>query len=165
MRRYMHRWLREPHPSEEELFLAFDASLPARDFEHVRAHLDQCWDCRTKWEQWNAARSDYMLYKHGVQEQVAAPPRNWAQFQVRLNALAADMNSSESPSMVGRLARYLSLDSKTSSYAWAGFAGAVAILVIALWVAIGVHRSAPIIAGDVLRKSEANERTELLRVK
>jgi len=76
------------HLDEELLFQAFNGSASAGESQFVAEHLEHCWRCKEKWENWSQARSDYMYYKHLVQEQVAAPPKNWASFSTRLRNLS-----------------------------------------------------------------------------
>jgi len=159
-----HRWSsQQAHPSEEQLFRAFDADLTQIEADNIRAHVDKCWECRAKWDVWSNARSDYMLYKHEVQHNVATPPANWAPFQLRLMRLAEELDAKKEQRRARALVKFFQTLTAVP-YLRASIAGVIAILLVVVsWDVVG-HRKAPTAnASEVLQRAAANEHAELLR--
>lgn len=63
----------ESHLSDQELLLAVDGELSARDNERVRSHLAACWSCRTRKHEIEAAIDEFVqMHKRNLD--VRIPP-------------------------------------------------------------------------------------------
>jgi hypothetical protein len=63
----------EFHPSDQELLLAMDGELSAREYARVQAHLAGCWDCRTRQQELETTISEFMrMHRRGFDMQI--PP-------------------------------------------------------------------------------------------
>jgi len=79
----------ESHLSDQELLMAADGELSARDDRRVQAHLNACWHCRTRNQEIEAAIGEFIrIHRRTFDRQVppAAGPR--ALLQARLAQLA-----------------------------------------------------------------------------
>jgi hypothetical protein len=55
----------ESHLSDQELLLAADGELSARDAARVEAHLEACWSCRARQEELEASIGDFVRAYRG----------------------------------------------------------------------------------------------------
>jgi hypothetical protein len=158
----MRGWLRsQEHLTEEELFLVFDAGMPREKSERIRIHLGQCWECKTKLEQFEAARSDYMFFKSKFQESEDPPPSNWTAFQSRLHRLAEDLDVRDRSS--SWTLRWESLRRMVEAPYSPVVRVSIGLLVLAIVVFVLVVRSniPSVSAHDVVRRAVTAERSEI----
>lgn len=92
-------WFRNTHPTDQDLILAADGELlPAHRIEQVRKHLADCWECRVRAQELEAAISEFVhlhrrnvdpllppasgrraLLKAQIDELARSHPRSWRQ--------------------------------------------------------------------------------------
>jgi len=162
MNRLMRGWLRsQEHLTEEELFLVFDAGLSREKSERIQIHLGQCWECKTRLEQFEAARSDYMFYKGKFQESEGPPPSNWTTFQSRLHQLAGELNARDRSSSWAL--RWESLRRMVEAPYSPILRVSIGLCVLAIAVFVLVVRSniPAVSAHDVVRRAVIAERGEI----
>jgi hypothetical protein len=64
----------ESHLSEQELLLAVDGELSARDAERVQSHLAACWACRARKQEIEAAIGEFIRMQQRSFERQLPPP-------------------------------------------------------------------------------------------
>ena len=90
-----------PHLSDEQLLLALDGELLAREAAQVRVHLQACWSCRASSEQIEEAIADVVKYRdHLTKPFLPLSPNGRAIFVARLEQLARSVGR---PSLWGRV--------------------------------------------------------------
>jgi hypothetical protein len=162
----MRGWLNpQEHLTEEELFLVFDASLSRDRSERMQAHLGQCWECKTKLEQWDAARSDYMFYKSKFQDSVTPPPSNWASFQSQLNRMSEELNAHDQSDLRRQFQQFLQRMIQVPYLRSVRVGLGASVLVIVVLAVVARWNIPTVSASDVLRRAEAHEHSELVGLK
>jgi hypothetical protein len=76
---------RESHLSDQELLLAADGELTARDAGRVQSHVAACWDCRARKQEIEAAIGEFTrLHRRNFEMRIppAAGPRALLQAQI-----------------------------------------------------------------------------------
>lgn len=74
----------ENHLSDEDLVMAADGELPSRDAARVSKHLAECWSCRARKQELDAAAVDFVrVYKSGLKIPAGDGPR--AMLRARLS--------------------------------------------------------------------------------
>jgi hypothetical protein len=63
------------HLSDQELILAIDNELAPRDAGRVQSHLDSCWTCRTRKQEFEGAIADF-VHAHERSFDTQLPPAN-----------------------------------------------------------------------------------------
>jgi hypothetical protein len=106
----------ESHLSDQELLLAVDGELSARDAARVQSHLAACWACRTRQQEIEASIGDFIrLHRRNFDTQIPSADGPRALLKARLAQLA------EPPRMHWRLS-------------WAVAAAAFGLLGIAYFI-------------------------------
>jgi hypothetical protein len=54
----------DSHPSDQQLLLEIEGELSARDRKVVRAHLDACWNCRARRQEFEHAIAGFVGFHH-----------------------------------------------------------------------------------------------------
>ena len=86
--------LEEPHLSDQELLLAVDGELPARDAERVEEHLAACWTCRVRKQEMEAAIGDFVrLQRENFELQIPSADGPRALLKAQLGQLAGQGRS------------------------------------------------------------------------
>src|SRR5262245_49036513 len=67
------RSLQNAHLSDEQLLLALDGELSARETALVEAHLESCWSCRTRSKQIGEAIADFVEYRNFINKRSSEP--------------------------------------------------------------------------------------------
>ena len=67
------RRLEITHLSDEELLLSADGELPPKRVSAVRAHLETCWECRTRFTEMQDAIGDF-IHVHRERFETGIPP-------------------------------------------------------------------------------------------
>jgi len=80
----------DSHPTDQELLLAADGELSAHRARSLRAHLLECWHCRARMSDLQAAIVDFVRVHHDTLDDTL-PPISWsrAQLSSRLSELSA----------------------------------------------------------------------------
>src|SRR5438128_6069300 len=78
------------HPSDDDLLCLIDGELAGDSAEHVRAHLEACWPCRTRAEKFQSTISSFIDYRSRVLLSMTEVPRNWSGFDRRLHAAVTE---------------------------------------------------------------------------
>jgi len=166
MTKYSRRWSRmQAHPSEEQLFLAFDADLSHGEAERIRKHIEECWECKAKWDEWNEARTGYMQYKHEVQHHPLPPPANWSSFQLRLNHLSRELHAHRENTLRARLAKRTRILLAAPALRTAVASIGILAFVVGSIVMLSRKDIPTVSASEVLQQSAANEQRALLGAK
>ncbi len=78
------------HPTDQELLLAADGELPAPRANALRSHLLECWHCRARMSDLEAAIVDFVRVHHDTLDG-ELPPITWsrAQLSARLSQVPA----------------------------------------------------------------------------
>lgn len=85
----------ESHLSDQEMLLAVDGELSARDAARVQSHLTACWDCRSRKQRIEATIGDFMRLHHGeLGSQIPAPDGPRALLKAQLAQLAGSSHRS-----------------------------------------------------------------------
>jgi len=79
----------ESHLSDQELLLAVDGELSARDDERVQSHLAACWACRTRKQEIEAAIGEFIrMRRRNLDMQIPPPDGPRALLKAQLAQLA-----------------------------------------------------------------------------
>jgi hypothetical protein len=87
------------HRTDEELLLAADGELNARDAEEARLHLQSCWECRTRTAEMEASIAEFVHLHHTeLDAHIPAPegPRSLLKARMAEAARAASQPDSTS---------------------------------------------------------------------
>jgi hypothetical protein len=78
----------ESHLSDQELLLAADGELSARECERVESHLAACWTCRTRQHEIEAAIGDFIrIHRQNLDRQIPPPEGPRALLKARMAQL------------------------------------------------------------------------------
>src|ERR1700689_1249833 len=89
----------EAHLTEEVLVRFLDGELDKRATEIAARHLDACWTCRSKREQFRRAMDRFVQMEEAlIDASITAPPSSWAGFRDRLNIAGAEVPCFAGPS-------------------------------------------------------------------
>jgi len=134
------------HLSDEQLIRMLDGELGRRDRASVERHVEACWGCRRRLDQFRTAMDRFVEFDAMLAEDPGTgPPREWSGFSYGLRGVAAQAPPAPSPAIrrVGVLAP----------------AFVVSICIAALWFA----PATPVSAKEVYERSAASERALLGR--
>lgn len=82
--------LEEPHLSDQELLLAADGELSARDSDRVESHLAACWTCRVRKQEMENAIGDFVrVQRENIELQIPSPDGPRALLRARLGQVSA----------------------------------------------------------------------------
>lgn len=66
-------WFRETHPTDQELILAADGELPTRRTGRLRKHLADCWECRVRAQELEAAIGEFVHFHRASLDPLLPP--------------------------------------------------------------------------------------------
>jgi len=79
------RWSPGNHPTPGELLLAGEDQLPREEAEPIRAHAQQCWECRAQIERYKRGIDAYVEFRKADLDPAVAPePQAWLRMSARL---------------------------------------------------------------------------------
>ncbi len=112
------------HLTDEQMLQEVDGELSKHDEQVVRAHLEECWKCRTRHRELEAAIGDF-VHVHGREFDTKLPPIEGP--RALLRARLAELSVSEQK----RLPRWFLF---TRPFVWAtGLCGLLAVGLILMW--------------------------------
>lgn len=92
------------HPSDQQLLLLADGELSARQADQIRAHLQACWNCRSRMADLEGTIADFMqFYRQTLDVQVPPIDGPRAQLKARLAKLAQSAQQNQRPSLLSAL--------------------------------------------------------------
>jgi hypothetical protein len=98
----------EAHLTDEILIRFLDGELDKRSNERAARHLDSCWTCRSKREQFRLAMDRFVQLEEAlIDASITAPPRAWAGFRDKLSA--AELAPMAKAPLEGQLTRSLGM--------------------------------------------------------
>src|ERR1700733_4292181 len=129
----------EAHLTEEVLIRFLDGELSKRASEKAARHLDACWTCRSKREQFRQAMDRFVQMEEAlVAAPLTAPSSGWARFRDKL-----DIGIPPSPRFAPPTLRQ--------------FTRAVGMVGAALAVAVWLMPPSSVSAMEILKRSAASE--------
>ena len=133
----------EGHVTDERLIRLLDGELDRRQKEVVMRHLESCWACRRRREQFQEAIDSFVEFEEALTSTAAtAPPRDWSGFRSRLREVAASSGT-------GR-----------TDHVWAGALAPVFLAVAAL-VTLWLAPARSVSAKEVIERSASSEEVVL----
>src|SRR5260370_16097593 len=137
----------ENHLTEERVLRLLDGELDKRQKEVVMRHLESCWACRRKREQFQEAMGRFVEFEEALTNTVVVPPPNgWSGFRLRLREVSGGA--------AGRRER-----------AWAGAlrVGALAPIFVAVTalVALWLTPARSVSAKEIIEQSASSEQALL----
>jgi hypothetical protein len=69
------------HLQDDDLLRLLDGELPDRDASKLRSHMEACWTCRARLEEFETTIGEYVRYREGMKSILPAPPRAWADLE------------------------------------------------------------------------------------
>jgi hypothetical protein len=144
-------WPPGAHPTSEQLLLANEGELPAKDAAPILQHQQQCWQCRSRAERQKHAIEAYIHFRETVLNPVIAPkPGAWIR-------MAARLRQTESPAPVAsRAPRFRAL--------WLAVTAAVAVVIGAAILLSPARLTAAVVLDRALRAEIAADRPVPARV-
>src|SRR5215471_14660960 len=83
-------WLRDTHPTDQDLIFAADGELPIRRAERLRRHLADCWECRVRAQELERAISEFVhLHRHNLDPLLPPAAGRRALLKAQLHELAS----------------------------------------------------------------------------
>ncbi len=92
------------HPVPENILRYVDGELSARDAEHVKQHLEACWQCRAEKEEIEHAAAECIRYRKVEASLLPEVPQPW--FDIRREFTL--LESAPAPSLAERLSGFVS---------------------------------------------------------
>src|SRR5580700_4372675 len=114
----------ESHLSDQELLLAADGELSAREAERVQSHLAACWACRSRKQEMESAIGEFIrVHQRNLASQIPPADGPRALLKAQLSQLAATQPTSHLPwwslaSMIAAAAFGLFAVAYLVSHAW-----------------------------------------------
>jgi hypothetical protein len=88
----------ESHLSDQELLLAADGELSAREAERVQSHLAACWACRSRKQEMESAIGEFIrVHQRNLASQIPPADGPRALLKAQLSQLAATQPTSHLP--------------------------------------------------------------------
>jgi hypothetical protein len=81
------------HLSDETLIRYLDGELPPAEAASTKEHLEACWGCRGRAEEFQQTVLSFLDYEKLALTKLGEPPRHWGGFGSRLNQQAAALAS------------------------------------------------------------------------
>ena len=79
------------HHTEEQLLLLLDGELPSREASDIQAHLQLCWECRTKSQKLQNGIYAFVNYtQECFLPKVGEPPQGWRGFGPLLDSASSE---------------------------------------------------------------------------
>lgn len=120
----------DSHISDQQIVLELDGELSASEVKRVRAHLNECWKCRSRREELECAINGFV---RSYQDSAKLPPI--AGPRALLKARLAELSAAEP----GRHAAWFSL---SRNFGWITAALACCVLLLGLsWLKLGVRQN------------------------
>lgn len=66
-----------PHLQDEEMLRLLDGELAGQHAQRLQAHMEACWTCRTRLEEFQSTIGDYVRYQESVKPLLPPPPAPW----------------------------------------------------------------------------------------
>ena len=138
------------HPPDEELLQLLDGELPGREAALLHSHMNACWTCRTRLEQFKSSIGEYVRYRGSVlNPALPAPPDPWADLRPRFQEVDRSLEAEP-------------LAQTTGSRPWfrlrpTYWVAAAACLIVSLFVVILLERAPAVKAAELLRKASADQ--------
>lgn len=144
-------WLRRlAHFSDEDLLIYADGEATPKATRAIEEHLKSCWGCRGRLHAIEEAVTGFVKVRAALlNTSAAAPPKNWREFELRLDEVAA--RGGKPP-----LFAWLSL-----RWALQAGAAAVAVAAVCLWLALPTRT---VSAKEALTRASDAEANLLRRV-
>src|SRR5260370_10716960 len=77
-----------PHLQDDDLLRLLDGELPAGEASVLQAHLEACWRCRTRREEFETAIGEYVRYRESaLKPSLPPPPASWNDLRPKLEEL------------------------------------------------------------------------------
>jgi len=155
------------HPSEEMFLRYVDGELSSRESGRVRSHLETCWSCRLGLEKIQETISAFVEFRQQIQLPLTeAPPRNWNDFNRKLNSFTITTPISRWSKYLSKIGRHfnfhavfrsLSIGQRQTAF------GTLAVLLVAvlIWQLVVVS---PISASELLDRSLQMQAEQMGRV-
>ncbi len=140
------------HPEEGHLLRYLDGELPRGKTNHVRAHLEACWECRAEVEELQVTVGDCVRYrKHVLGACLPLPPAPWRalDFEKADEELASRLATQ---SIFARAANFFS-PTRNAPLRWA--ASGVAVLALAAGIFLQLRETPKVEAAVLLKKAAA----------
>src|SRR5580704_16106661 len=143
-------WPPGAHPTSEQLLLASEGELSAKDATHILQHQQQCWQCRRQVERQKRAIEAYVHFRETLLNPTIAPrPGEWIR-------MAARLRQTESAAPVrSRASRFRAL--------WLAVSAAVAVAIAATLLS-PARLTAGVVLDRALRAEIAADRPVPTRV-
>jgi len=144
-------WQPGAHPTAEQLLLASEGELSAKDAAPILQHQQQCWQCRSLTERQKRAIEAYVHFRETLLDTVIAPrPGAWIRMAARLR------QTESSAPVAGSASRFRSL--------WLAGAAAVAAAIAAAILLSPARLTAAVALDRALRAETAADRPVPARV-
>jgi len=135
------------HISDADLIRFLDGQLRERESRRVRKHLEQCWGCRARSQEFEQTIAAFVAERAARnRDKSTRPPGNWRGFEARLHQLA---EQSAVPPLRARIHRWV-------APVCSGLAGraAIATAVVALLVLWLIPNRSTVSAAVILQRAE-----------
>jgi hypothetical protein len=124
----------QSHLSDQELLMAVDGELSARDDRRVHSHLNACWDCRTRQQEIEAAIGEFVrIHRRTFDKQI--PPADGP--RALLKAQIAQLGDKQGGSWLHWF-RVMSWRLRWGTFAAACGLAAMSYITLRSWAARGV---------------------------
>src|SRR5258706_13732947 len=78
------------HLQDGDLLRLLDGELPDRDASKLRSHMEACWTCRTRLEEFEATIGEYVRYREGMKPVLPKPPKEWVDLDPKVETSGTD---------------------------------------------------------------------------
>lgn len=118
---------REFHLSDEELLMAIDGELPARQLARAESHLATCWVCRTRKQEVEATIADFIRFQRsGLAERIPPADGRRALLRAQIRELRNGESRPARPGFLGHSFGWVALAAvllvaSLAPAAWHGF--------------------------------------------
>ncbi len=149
--------LEDNHPDDGVLLAYVDGELSSKQSTRTRKHLEDCWACRERLENIEAAISQFVKFRNDIQIPLSeAPPNKWSSFRRKLTELAAqdivpDASGTGTLSLWQRFLNFAAISNLAPNQIRGGVATVAAVLVVALiWNLVSIGQ---VSAAELLQKA------------
>lgn len=141
-----------PHLRDEDLVRLLDGELKERDAALLESHLDACWTCRTRKEEFESSIGEYVRYREAVLKPILPPPpQTWNDLRPEFEKADRQLEADRIAPLVRRKHRF--------GFRPAYWIAVAACLILGL-ILIGRFEYAPSVrAAELLGKASAAELT------
>jgi len=139
-----------PHPQDEDLMKLLDGELPGRQTKLLQSHMDACWTCRTRLEEFESSIEEYVRYRaNGLKLTLPPPPRPWQDLRPKFEELDRSLEAERIAPAPGPRRRF-----------WprpAFWVAAAACLMVGFLLFLRIEHAPSVKAAELLRKASAVE--------